>query len=95
MLPVIVPFDNQAREYLRALEFVETPGALARKLQPYVVPIPPNARKKLIAAAAAAAVREVEFGDQFIRLLNEDLYDEATGLGWNEPTFRRAEGLIG
>lgn len=94
MLPVIVPFDGKAREYLEALRFVDRPGALARKLQPYTVPIPPNARKKLIDAGAAAAIRETEFGDQFVRLLNEELYDEATGLDWNEPTFRRAEGLI-
>jgi CRISPR-associated endonuclease/helicase Cas3 len=95
MLPVIVPFDEKAREYLRALDFVDRPGALARKLQPYLVPIPPDARTKLISAGAAASVRPSDFGDQFVRLLNQDLYDKATGLDWNEPTFRRAEGLVG
>jgi CRISPR-associated endonuclease/helicase Cas3 len=95
MLPVIVPFDERARGFLRELEFVEKPGALARRLQPYTVPVPPDARNVLIAAGAAAPVREREFGDQFVRLLNEDLYDHATGLNWNEPTFRRAEGLMG
>jgi CRISPR-associated endonuclease/helicase Cas3 len=92
---VIVPFDEKAREYLRALDFVDRPGALARKLQPYLVPIPPDARTKLISAGAAASVRPSDFGDQFVRLLNQDLYDKATGLDWNEPTFRRAEGLVG
>jgi CRISPR-associated endonuclease/helicase Cas3 len=95
MLPVIIPFDEEARKCLRALEFVKSPGALARKLQPYVVPIPPKARKELINAGAAASIREDDFGDQFVRLLNEDLYDKATGLSWNEPTFRQAEALIG
>jgi len=94
MLPVIVSFDGKAREYLEALRFVDRPGALARKLQPYIVPIPPDARKKLIDAGAAVAIRETEFEDQFVRLLNDDLYDAATGLDWNEPTFRQAEGLI-
>jgi len=95
MLPVIIPFDAHAREYLQALEYVESPGAIARKLQPYVVPIPPNARTKLIAAGAAAPIRESDFGDQFVCLFNEHLYDQATGLHWNEPTFRNAETLIG
>jgi CRISPR-associated endonuclease/helicase Cas3 len=95
MLPVIVPFDEQARECLRTLASIERPGALARRLQAYVVPIPPNARKRLITVGAAASICEDKFGDQFVCLMNEDLYDPATGLSWNEPTFRRAEGLIG
>jgi CRISPR-associated endonuclease/helicase Cas3 len=93
MLPVIVPWDDDAK---RAIE--QLPLALrtsARKLQSYVVPVPRNARMNLVAVGAVRLVEEKRFGDQFAVLENRDIYKEATGLDWNDPTYLSAAGLIG
>ena len=100
MVPVIVPYAgaNGGREHidqlLKDLEFVERPGQIARKLQPYTVQVPTRARSALVQAGAVVAVGEVRFGDQFMVLTNMDLYQPDVGLNWDDPTFRQAEGLV-
>lgn len=100
MVPVIVPFKPKDQpkdepgivaKLLRDLQFVPSPGATARKLQPYLVQIPPDARSKLIAAGAAQIIREKDFGDQFVCLTNDDLYHQDIGLDWDDPTYRTIE----
>lgn len=93
-LPVIVPYDETARQLVRRLNHVQRPGAIARKLQPYVVTVPPDARARLVAAGAVRFVREAEFDEQFAVLENESLYSCDVGLTWADPTFRDAELLI-
>ena len=68
--------------------------ALARRLQPYLVNVPPNVRGALITAGVAEVLQEGRFGQQFVVFTNADLYDEDTGLRWGDPTFRNAETLI-
>jgi CRISPR-associated endonuclease/helicase Cas3 len=97
MVPVIVPFGPARAaidKLLRDLEFVPLPGGIARQLQPYLVQIPPAARRKLTEAHAAVPIRPKDFGDQFIRLVNEDLYHPDIGLDWDDPTFRRPESTF-
>jgi len=97
MVPVIVPFEparGHLAPLLRDLEFVPLPGGIARRLQPYLVQIPPAARRKLIEAHAAEVIRPKDFGDQFVRLVNEDLYHPDIGLDWDDPTFRQPESSI-
>lgn len=93
-LPVIVRYDVTARKLIRDLNHVERPGAIARRLQPYVVTVPPHARAKLVAEGAVQFVREAEFDEQFAVLENESLYSTDVGLTWADPTFRDAESLI-
>lgn len=93
-LPVIVPYDETARQLVRDLNHVHRPGAIARRLQPYVVTVPPDARAQLVAAGAVRFVREAEFDEQFAVLENESLYSCDVGLTWADPTFREAESLI-
>ena len=93
-LPVIVPYDETARQLVRDLNHVQRPGAIARRLQPYVVTVPPDARARLVAAGAVQFVRETEFDEQFAVLENESLYSCDVGLTWADPTFREAESLI-
>ena len=56
--PVIVPYrgadgkDDTAERLLKALEWVERPGGIARRLQPFTVQIPPYALSALLAAGA-------------------------------------------
>ena len=98
--PVIVPWrgkdgnDDAAARLLRDLEHVPRPGPTARRLQPYVVQIPPSGREAFLAVGAARTVRERDFGRQFVVLANLDLYDEQVGLRLDDPTARTAEGLV-
>ena len=100
MVPIIVPNPFGGAEapdvsgLVGELEWLERPGRIARKLQPYTVQIPPFVRDRLLAAGAARIVAEERFEEQFVVLTNTDLYAPDVGLSWDDPTFRRAEGLI-
>lgn len=91
---VIIPFDSDARKAIKELAFATGAGGIARKLQLYTVQVPHNGFKALEKAGAIAAIEQDKFGDQFIQLINEDLYHDALGLNWSDPTFMRAESLI-
>ena len=100
MVPVIVPYrgsngdDETVKRLLDELSWAERPNRYARQLQPYVVQIPPFVRHTLLAAGAVEAVCKERFEDQFIVLANVDLYRADVGLTWDDPTFRKAEGLL-
>ncbi|MQP68150.1 CRISPR-associated helicase Cas3' [Niveispirillum sp. SYP-B3756] len=89
--PVIVPYKPAAEKIaglVRDLSYVSSPGTIARKLQPYMVQVPIRARAKLLEAKAAGYVRPDLYGDQFVLLTNNDLYDAKAGLRWDDPTYR-------
>jgi len=100
MVPVIVPYDGvngedgTAERLLNELQWVERPGRIARRLQPYAVQIPPLARSALLSAGSVTVVREEQFGQQFIVLTNRDLYRTDMGLTWDDPSFHKAESLV-
>lgn len=100
MVPIIVPWrgedsgDDTADRCFRELDFVESPGRVARSLQPYTIQVPPRVRQELLEARAVRFVREDVFGEQFALLENLDLYRPDIGLTWEDPAFREAEGLI-
>ena len=100
MVPVIVPYrgaagdDDTVERLVGELEWVERPGRIARRLQPYVVQVPPSARGSLLSANAAMVIREADFDRQFVVLSNLELYRSDVGLTWDDPTYRTAEGLI-
>ncbi|ANF56281.1 CRISPR-associated helicase/endonuclease Cas3 [Halotalea alkalilenta] len=92
---VIIPFDDIARSALRRLAHAEGVGGIARELQPYTVQVPRQGFVALERVGAVAAVEPGKFGEQFMVLVNEDLYDrKALGLNWSEPTFRSGESNI-
>lgn len=91
--PVIVPFDDIARGALKALEFAEGCGELARQLQPYIVQLPKQAYNALRETGAIQPVAPARYGEQFIQLLNPDLYHAHYGLHWDNPAFIRSENL--
>ncbi|WP_458072165.1 CRISPR-associated endonuclease Cas3'' [Rhodanobacter sp. BL-MT-08] len=93
-LPVIVPFDQEAKTALRELAFAEGCGAIARRLQPYLVQLPRQGYQALLAAGAIVAIRPDRYGDQFMQLANPDLYHPKFGLHWDDPAFLSAERLI-
>lgn len=93
-LPVLVPYDAEARSALRELEFAERCGGLARHLQPYLVQLPKQGYNALREAGAIQPVAPERFGEQFMVLVNPDAYDPRYGLRWDDPGFVRAERLV-
>jgi len=88
---VIIPFDKTARDAIKELAYAAGVGGIARKLQPYTVQVPQQGFAALERVGAIAAIEPDKFGEQFMELINEDLYDERLGLDWSDPTFRSAE----
>jgi CRISPR-associated endonuclease/helicase Cas3 len=91
--PVIVPYDDHARNALKALEYAESSGGIARRLQPYLVLLPRQGYDALRKAGAIQPKLPERYEDQFMELINPDLYDERFGLHWEDPAFVRAETL--
>ena len=99
MVPIIIPYpvenDNGVvRCLLEKLERAEYTGRIARRLQPYTVQVPRDVRNKLCSAGAVRVVRKECFAEQFAVLENFELYSSEVGLTWDEPEFRRSEGLV-
>nr|WP_284500113.1 CRISPR-associated helicase Cas3' [Microbulbifer sp. GX H0434] len=94
MLPVIIPYDEEAQKALRQLQWAESCGGLARRLQPYLVQLPERALRALRETGAVQPVRPELFGEQFMELVNGDLYHDEYGLDWDEPTFISAEKSV-
>lgn len=93
-LPVIVPFDDDAREYLKSLHHVEKSGGPSRKLQPYLVQLPRNGFDALRKAGAIQPVAPEKWGEQFMELVNMDIYSREFGIWWEEPTFMKSANTI-
>ena len=96
--PIIVPYPCQDTSdldsILASLHGASSAGSVARRLQPYLVQVPPLALGALRAVGAAEPIEGKRFGDQFIKLSNENLYDDEVGLSWDDPTLRHPDGLI-
>ncbi len=93
-LPVIVPYDDAARAALGALRDAPRCGGLARRLQPYLVQVPRQGYAALRQAGAIQPVAAERWGEQFMVLVNPDLYSPACGLWWEEPAFMNPASLI-
>ncbi|HBT96508.1 MAG TPA: CRISPR-associated endonuclease Cas3'' [Desulfobulbaceae bacterium] len=98
--PIIVAFKTDEEEespvkaLLEKLRFAEKPGAIARHLQAYTVQVPQSVLYALRGAGAVQPVAEQRFGEQFMELMNDSLYDAQLGLLWEDPTFVKTERLI-
>lgn len=92
-IPVIIPFDDEARSAIRDLQFVEGVQGISRRLQRYLVQVPRHGFEALRKAGAIEAIRPKEWGDQFMVLANESLYDPHVGLSWDEPSFISVQAL--
>ncbi|WP_136163470.1 CRISPR-associated endonuclease Cas3'' [Sphingomonas flavalba] len=98
MDPVIVPWgeNEEGRGEIETLirdmeDRPFLPAGAQRKLQQYIVPVPAKAREKLLSAGAAQAIRPDDYGDRFVVLRNQSLYDPAVGLRFDDPTWRSIE----
>jgi len=93
-MPVIVPFDAKAHAALEELHYATRCGGLARQLQPYLVQVPRQGYEALRQAGAIQAVAADRWGEQFMVLVNPDLYSEECGIWWEEPAFMNPANLI-
>jgi CRISPR-associated endonuclease/helicase Cas3 len=99
MQPVIVPYQaigeqETVAQLVNTLSFVERPGAIARKLALYSVPVPRNIRTQLITSGAARIIEPGKYEDQFVILENAELYTFQSGLNYEDNTFRSIESNI-
>lgn len=92
-MPVIVPFDDTARELIQTLRFADKSGGLARRLQPYLVQLPRQGFEALRRSGAIQPVAPERWGEQFMELIVMDQYDQRFGLSWDDPAFLKAESL--
>jgi CRISPR-associated endonuclease/helicase Cas3 len=93
-VPVLIPYDDEARRSLSELEFAQGSVGLARRLQPYLVQLPRQGFDALYKAGAVAPVAPEKWGMQFMSLVNPDLYDAQTGLSWSDPTYMHANSMV-
>lgn len=94
MKPVIVPFDDEARQLIASLPHAEHTGGIARKLQQYIVQVPERSFESLVKVGSVQTVAPETLGDQFWVLANESLYDGRAGLQWEDVRFIKAELLV-
>ncbi len=95
MVPVIIPGDDEARDTIGKLSIAQIPsGVIARKLQTYIVQVPPKARERLIACGRVAFAEQKLRLDQFAVLVDPSVYQEDTGLVWEDAEYLSAEGLV-
>ncbi len=96
--PIIIQWDEESIRLVRQLEFAEKVGGIARKLQPYTVQIPEHGFKALLTAGVIRCVAKERLGEQFWVLdggdLNENLYQQNSGLSWDNPSFMTAEQSV-
>jgi CRISPR-associated endonuclease/helicase Cas3 len=96
MVPVVVPVEDEGlvESLVEELRWAKGVGGIAHKLGRYTVGVPRRVRSAMLAHGVAECIRSEEFGDQFVVLLNRDLYRRDTGLFWDDLAFRSAESLI-
>lgn len=97
MLPIIVPFDDTARDNLDLLRRLPENTSVAgpsKKLQRYVVQVPERAFGQLVKLGAVAPISPERFGGQFYELVATSLYSDSAGLNFSDPAALTAEALV-
>ena len=89
MVPVIVATDQEAKAIVDGLKPGASAAQAARKLQNYVVQVPPRARNAMLSNRDVQYV--VGFGDQFAVLKNDALYTRELGLVWEDSGSQRSD----
>lgn len=91
MEPVIIPWDDAAREAINTLRHAERPpAAVLRLLQQYTVSVPPKTRAALL-GRGLEVIRTDQYGDRFVVMVEDragelpSLYDPAVGMLLEHP----------
>ncbi|MFM2278398.1 MAG: hypothetical protein RLZZ444_629 [Pseudomonadota bacterium] len=95
LVPVIVAIKDEAREWVGKLGLENLPtGLLARKLQPFIVQVPPRARELLRRNGHLEFVAPELRGDQFAVLRKESFYKKGVGLMWENADYLAGEDFV-
>lgn len=95
MVPVIVKGDEVAAAWINKLGIdAVSSGLIARKLQSYVVQVPPKARDLLIANGHVKFEQAELRADQFAVLQTQSLYNPDVGLMWEDADYLGCESSI-
>lgn len=92
LAPVIVAREAEARDALAALRAGAPAGAVARRLQSFLVQIPPKARDLLLTNGHARFV-DGNAGE-FAELVTGSLYQDEVGLEWENAGYLALEDSI-
>jgi CRISPR-associated endonuclease/helicase Cas3 len=105
--PVIVPFEvdgdgqvvrsptaDRALNDLLAVDPAPRVGAIARRLQPYLVQLPAAGFAVLRALGAVQPVQPERYGEQFMRLMLPGHYDARFGVRLEAQAAQAAENNI-
>jgi CRISPR-associated endonuclease/helicase Cas3 len=84
LMPVIIPYDEEACKVLNKMRFSDKIGESARKLQPYLVQVSRAAFKSLHNLNVIQTIAPEKWGEQFVVLTDMQYYDSHTGLYWDE-----------
>jgi len=91
MVPVIVPYDEDAKSLLAAISSADRPlSSHLRRLQQYVVGIPPGARDEWLARGALAPVHPA-LGEELLVFADLAHYREDTGVDLMDTGMRSPE----
>jgi len=93
-MPVIIARDDEAQAALDDLAFADGCAGIARRLQPYLVQLPRKAYDALLHVGAVQPAMAERYGEQFMVLVNPDLYHDQFGLRWDNPAFVSSERLL-
>ncbi|MGQ0563473.1 MAG: CRISPR-associated endonuclease Cas3'' [Gemmobacter sp.] len=95
MVPVIVPLDEEAKDWVAKLGDKWQPsGKIARALQTHTVQVPAKARAVLVANAHAVFESPDLRGDQFCVLKTMSLYHRDSGLWWEQADYLSDEAWL-
>lgn len=95
MVPVIIADGATAEGAVKDLSKPFIPrGAIARRLQAYLVQVPPRARARLIECDHVAFMEKASRGDQFAVLLTKSLYQQDVGLVWEDAEYLSKEQFV-
>ncbi|WP_225028037.1 hypothetical protein [Xinfangfangia pollutisoli] len=95
MVPVIVPLDPEAADWVEKLGLAQIPSSLiARKLQAHTVQVPAKARA-IMRENGKGTFRNPDLrGDQFFVLCDPSLYREDIGLWWESAEYLSLEESV-
>ena len=89
MVPIIVPYDDRARQLLAELEHAPFVGRTARALQPYTAQVPRRSAACCWRAAPHGPARGRLSGPVRGARRTATSTEPDLGLTWDDPTFRQ------
>lgn len=88
-VPIIISWNSEAERIIGELRYSAFPAAATRKAQRFTIQVYPQVLEGLLNAGSVERIH-----DQYILLINRDLYRQDLGLCPDDPAFHGIENLI-